>query len=727
VHNILILYCISVYVMFTGGDRNSTERQPNGYLHSPPDCSVDDPYAVFRLNGPPPSTELQWIDSGSERVIQIAPVDDLAEDSVEEQLRRVVSRTPVRYANDASAMSDDSDVVCVFSGHSAPPHIIAPLDSEDGSRTPSEHHVDDLQALRNLYPHLTVDGSVNYQPTNGIASGNCNDGAIQRLTTEEVLGDGLSVSCRDCSAASCVSSSSVSHAIVSLAPCNGGSNASDTVTRSGREEVSLLVDRVLVPTEGITSVEDTNDGASPHVTAAQLSMYSLLSPSDHSSDLVATTNKESQPIKEMFQCPLCPFRNSNPLSAKRHRQAHGDSEKTCPFCCRAFADTGNRRRHIEASHKDKLEQLDNSAVQLLFSQQLSPRSNVKCTLCGREFAAYKNLRKHMRCHHGNTDKQASTQLSTAVVRNSVVSENIANAVVARLDTFVRGTLFSSRLACCTVSTDNNIILVGVPQPQFVDSAANIPPLCSLEEAQAIFKTTPSQISAALNSSLASDCALREQCVDNTVANEPESVNSDRMNGSSAEEAVEQLNCQVTEGSSCVDRASSSTAGARNDRLAARNKRKRNGALQSVDLTRRPLFVLEHENDGERSEKEAPISVSEQLERRRASRKSCKWLRCAQCAYQTLSADTLRQHTRMHKRSIGTRGRPQRQRTTPRTETLVCRLCLSASPTLTIFTHHWLSHARDIVDYRGLWECGLCDVWEQSEDDLRSHMLHPLLA
>jgi hypothetical protein len=104
---------------------------------------------------------LRWIDSGSERVIQIAPVDDLAEDSVDEELRRVVSRTPVRYANDASAMSDDSDVVCVFSGHSAPPHIIAPLDSEDGSRTPGEHHVDDLQALRNLYPLLTVGGSVN--------------------------------------------------------------------------------------------------------------------------------------------------------------------------------------------------------------------------------------------------------------------------------------------------------------------------------------------------------------------------------------------------------------------------------------------------------------------------------------------------------------------------------------------------------------------------------------
>jgi hypothetical protein len=487
------------------------------------------------------------------------------------------------------------------------------------------------------------------------------------------------------------------------------------------------VDRVLVATEGITSVEDTNDGASPHVTAAQLSMYSLLSPSDHSPDLVATTNKESQssetqPIKETFQCPLCPFRNSNPLSAERHRQAHGDSEKTCPFCCRAFADAGNRRRHIEASHKDKLEQLDSSAVQLLFSQQLSPRGSVKCTLCGREFAAYKNLRKHMRCRHGNSGREASTQLSTAVVRNSVVSENVANAVVARLDTFVRGTLFSSRLACCTVSTDNNIILVGVPQPQFVDSTANIPSLCSLEEAQAVFKTTPSHLSAALNSSLASDCALPEQCVDNTIANEPESVNSGRMNGSSAEDAVEPLDCQITEGSSCVDSANVSTAGARNDTLAARNKRKRNSALQSVNLARRPLFVLEHDNDGGRSEKEAPISVSEQLERRRTSRKSCKWLKCAQCTYQTLNADTLRQHTRMHKRSIGTRGRPQRQRTTPRKETLVCRLCLSTSPTLTIFSHHWLSHARDIVDYRGLWECGLCEVWEKSEDDLRSHML-----
>jgi hypothetical protein len=72
-----------------------------------------------------------------------------------------------------------------------------------------------------------------------LPTGNCNDGAIQRLARDEVLGDGLPVSCRDCSAASCVSSSSVSHATVSLAPGNGGSNASDTVTRSGREEASV--------------------------------------------------------------------------------------------------------------------------------------------------------------------------------------------------------------------------------------------------------------------------------------------------------------------------------------------------------------------------------------------------------------------------------------------------------------------------------------------------------
>ena len=495
---------------------------------------------------------------------------------------------------------------------------------------------------------------------------------------------------------------------------------------------------------------------------SQLSGYTLVDCCSPTSDDDTVSQKTKDLSKAgvlsesngSYKCSLCSFQNNNKASAMRHIEAHSDKTKTCPYCERAFVDTGNRKRHIEKHLKVNLVLQSDSASKTTAVLQEPQHQNVscvsyKCSLCHLSFFSYSSLYKHLKRKHNRTSiderennctvdrdavistNQANMNSGTTTVRSDSPSNNIMlerntlplvgdcnDVFIARVDTYEQNILLSSKLTNWTVSFGNEVKLTGVVKSvQHCKLSSSIPSVCSIEEAKGLVKRSDGD-SFGPNALLhRPPQGVNDECSSNSFTDSDDSLSTNALSARVRNLDPDRLDC--------VKVLSSKTPSENNYSSNQCNKKICKDAVCIAN--RLPLFVREEANTraqkcAKKVNRASDIDASQKLRqafKKYTTNKSAKWHKCDQCNYQTLNRSCLRLHCRVHKFG-GNIKRPNSRM--KHFEKRTCRLCLANFWTSSDLIVHWVQHKKDIVNKESnKFECCLCECEKVTIEQLFAHM------